>query len=138
MMPSEADVTLKHGAEFRRCLIELDVKGIRRLWQHVSPHLPQPKSDDEALHTLHLARTKVPNLPSHLREYSAAWLKEREGKVAWGVGVSVIAPARRAQRALEVREAMNEAVRDSIKAGVCLETEADEVRNRMAKARDAV
>lgn len=135
---TEAEIQIKHGAEFKRCLRDVDIKGIRRLWQHVSPHLPQPTSDDEALHTIHLARTKMPDLHPKLRAFSEQFCREREGRVAWGVGVSVIATPRHKDHALEVRAAMNEAVTDSIKAGVCLEHEGAEVKRRMMKAKDKV
>lgn len=63
-----------HSAEFRRCLEYLDVEGMRRLWRHVSPHLPQPKDDAEALVTIHHARTQTESIPLKLRAYSHRWL----------------------------------------------------------------
>jgi len=63
-----------HSAEFRRCLDTLDVEGIKRLWEHVSPHLPQPKSDHEALATLHMARTSAESIAHGKRFYSHRWL----------------------------------------------------------------
>ena len=39
---------MNHAAEFRRCLEDLDVKGIQKLWKHVQPNLPQPKNDRDA------------------------------------------------------------------------------------------
>ena len=48
--------------------------GIRRLWQHVSPHLPQPTSDHEALIAIHYARTLAQSFSLRLRAYSHAWL----------------------------------------------------------------
>lgn len=65
-----------HGAEFRRCLMELDVRGARKLWAHVAPHLAT-NSDKEALFTLHLARTGANSIPVKLRVYSDRWLRER-------------------------------------------------------------
>lgn len=70
-------IKLKHAAEFRRCLIELDVTGVRKLWAEVSPHLPQPKSIKETLFTLHMARTEAQSVPLGLRQYSHRWLRER-------------------------------------------------------------
>jgi hypothetical protein len=67
---------MNHADEFRRCLIELDVVGICDLWFHVSPHLPQPKNNDEALATIHYARTQTNSIPMRLR-CSHAWLCER-------------------------------------------------------------
>jgi hypothetical protein len=63
-----------HSAEFRRCLVELDVAGIRALWRHTSPHLAQPKTDAEALVTLHHARTQADSVALKLRAYSHRWL----------------------------------------------------------------
>lgn len=126
-----------HSAEFLRCLVEVDVAGIRRLHPQVFPHLPAPASDDEALYSIHLARASMKRLHPRLRRYSRQWLAERQtGRVAFAVGIAVIAPPRRAQHALIVREAMQDAVCESVKAGVCLDTEADEVKRRMMAARD--
>lgn len=72
-----SDPGLAHAAEFRRCLIELDVRGIMRLWAHVSPHLHQPANEREALYTLHLARSNAQSLPLKARQYSHKWLLER-------------------------------------------------------------
>lgn len=65
---------MRHQDEFARCLATLDVAGIRRLWQHVSPHLPQPRTDSEALFAIHHARTQMDTLALRLRAYSHAWL----------------------------------------------------------------
>jgi hypothetical protein len=66
-----------HSAAFRRCLIELDVIGLCGLWFQVAPGAPQPKNNDEALITLHYARTQAESIPDKLRCYSHAWLSER-------------------------------------------------------------
>ncbi len=68
---------MDHAAEFRRCLEECDVPGIRRLSAHVMPHLPQPKSDAQALVSLHHARTQSAWIRIRLRAYSHRWLIER-------------------------------------------------------------
>ena len=68
---------MDHADAFRRCLIELDVVGICDLWFHVSPHLPQPKNNEEALIMMHYARTETQSIPVRLRCYSHAWLCER-------------------------------------------------------------
>lgn len=132
------DTGLQHAAEFRRCIEQLDVVGVRRLWQHVSPHLPQPKDDREALHTLHLARVRVETLPPKMRQYSQDWLDAETArlKVSCGVGISIEAPIHRRTQAAETRAAMSGAVTDSIKAGIDIDTEAAEVRLRMNKARE--
>lgn len=78
-------------------------------------------------------------LPPRLREYSEAWLKEREtGKIVLGVGIAVYGPPARRAQALETRAAMSEAVLAAIKSGVSLDTEPHEIRRRMMLARDKV
>lgn len=63
-----------HRAEFARCLNELDVKVARKLWLHVFPGLPVPKTDKDMLATLHLARTTSPLADQMKRYYSHRWL----------------------------------------------------------------
>lgn len=65
-----------HSAEFRRCLIELDVDGVMKLWEHIAPHLAI-MSRKEALYTLHMARTDAKSVPLHMRQYSTKWLRDR-------------------------------------------------------------
>ena len=67
---------IRHAKEFRRCLVEIDVDAILRLQAHVSPHLPT-LTRQEALYSIHLARTKMNTLPRHLKTYSQRWLNER-------------------------------------------------------------
>lgn len=63
-----------HEGEMRRCLEQCDVQGIRKLSVHISPHLPQPRTDQEALVALHRARTETNSLAFKLRAYSHRWL----------------------------------------------------------------
>lgn len=67
---------MQHATEFRRCLLEMDVVGIMRLWRHVSPHLPQP-TEAEALIQLHIARCEAKRFPLKAKAYSRAWLAEQ-------------------------------------------------------------
>lgn len=130
------DPAAAHAAEFRRCLVELDVAGIRRLWRATAPHLPQPADDGEALETLHRARAASRTLPARLVDYSRDWLAERETRrVAHAVGIAVAAPPHRAERAEAARQAMEGAVIDAMRAGVDLATEPAEIRRRMMRAR---
>jgi hypothetical protein len=62
--------------DFRRCLEELDVAGVRQLWHFVQPNLPQPATDLEALVTLHVARTQAASIRFRLRAYSHRWLTD--------------------------------------------------------------
>ena len=63
-----------HAAEARRCIRECDVAQMRKLWQHIAPHLPQPKDDVEALTSMHYARTVAEFVPLNGRAYSHRWL----------------------------------------------------------------
>lgn len=73
---TEAEIVVTHGPEFRRCLLELDVPGIRRLWEHCAPHLSQMTAGG-ALYSLHLARTQAKCVPLRMKQYSQRWLNER-------------------------------------------------------------
>lgn len=68
---------LEHSAEMRRCLIECDVAAARKLWHHIAPKAPAPKTDTEALVTIHYARTKSALVNLRLRSYSHHWLIDR-------------------------------------------------------------
>ena len=58
----------------QRCLEAGDVAGVRRLWAHVRPGMPQPKTDREALIILHMARTQSIVCSFAARAYSHRWL----------------------------------------------------------------
>lgn len=131
---------IRHAAEFRRCLIDLDIEGARRLWRHVHPGWDQPTTDYEMLVLLHLARVRAMTIHPLLRDYSKEWLREREtGGYAKAVGVAVknshspVDWLRR--RALNIRDSMQYAVSSSIKAGIDIDSEAFEVKRRMFAAR---
>jgi hypothetical protein len=141
---------MNHADAFRRCLIDLDVVGICDLWFHVSPHLPQPKNNAEALVTLHYARTHAESIPVRLRCYSHAWLCERglpsglpdrlkpraarlyphEVK-AVGVAVKALSAANE-PRARAIEKAMSDAVLECYADGV---TDVELIRGRMNEAR---
>lgn len=142
---------MKFSDDFRRCLIDLDVIGIRRLWQHVSPHLPQPETDAEALASIHIARTQARSVPFRLRAYSHAWLTERNlpshlpdrmkpraermyPKVVGVVGISVRNVAgRRSEYGLAMESAMSEAVLEAYADG---KEEPTFVKARMMEAKE--
>lgn len=89
------------------------------------------------LAVLHLARLESKRVPKHLKDYSKRWLKEREtGRVALAVGISVKASPRRMRQGIAMREAMEDAVLRSVRAGIDLDEEAVEVRRRIMAARD--
>jgi len=114
-------------------MMNLDVGGIRKLWWTVAPGMPQPETDEEALHALHLARTKARFVPPKSREYSQAWLDEKERKtVAHAVGVAVgMETTKYTEPNMEMASEMSGAVAKAHKEGVPLHEDADEVTRRM-------
>src|SRR5262245_14354617 len=68
---------INYSAAVRECLESGDVALMRKLWKHIAPHLPQPRNDEEALITLHMARTGSNTVETKKRMYSHCWLKER-------------------------------------------------------------
>lgn len=131
---------MMHAAEFRRCLLDLDYVAVRQLWQHVCPHLPQPRDDDEALYMLHVARTKAESIPQSKRLYSKQWIAERDRRrIAASVGVSVKASSSwRKVQAQDLQAHLSDVVLDAHKEGVDLDHEAPEVRRRLNQARDRI
>lgn len=57
----------------RRCLVDCDVVQMRKLDQHLMPHLRE-MSDGEVLITIHITRTFSDFIPFRLRAYSHRWL----------------------------------------------------------------
>jgi hypothetical protein len=133
----------EHAAMFRQCLIDIDVKMMRQLWQHVAPHLPQPHSDAECLETIHRARVEMTTLPVSMRDYSSAWLAEHApSRDAFAVGIAVKAasspnPYYR-RRGVYVQHEMSYAVEQALGQGIGLEDPKDaaEVKRRIMLARD--
>jgi hypothetical protein len=66
---------MKHSAEMRRCLVDCDVAQMRKLDQHLMPHLRE-MSDGEVLITIHITRTFSDFIPFRLRAYSHRWLQD--------------------------------------------------------------
>lgn len=147
--PSRAD-PVQHSAEFSRCLVTCDVVGIRRLWKHVAPHLPQPGSDRDALVAIHHARTQAKSISLRLRAYSHRWLLDNGypsglpdelkpraermyPKVVEGVGIAVKAGSALMQPiAPIIRGAMEDVVREAYADG---KTDPVFVKGRMLEAR---
>jgi hypothetical protein len=111
---------------FREALERLDVGLVRKLSAHVMPHLPQAETDEDALISIHIARTAAEWMRFRHRAYSHAWLIERAlpsrlpdrlrpraermypaPVVAVGIAVRNATPV-----ALAIRRAMEEAVLD--------------------------
>jgi len=72
----ESELAIKHGSEFRRCLLECDVGGLIALHRAAYPHLKDIGAS-EALTSLHMARVDAKSMPRKVKAYSTAWLKER-------------------------------------------------------------
>lgn len=135
------------SAEMRRCLVDLDVAAVRKLWKQASPHLPQPETDEQALIQLHAARTGSDAIPLRLRAYSYRWLQERGyptllpdhlkpaaeriyPRIVEGVGIFVHSKYPVVKKA--VTAAMSVAVEDCYANG---DTEPELVKARMQEAR---
>lgn len=66
----------RFSSEFRRCLIDLDVSGMMKLWSHVAPDLAD-QSPKDALIAMHIARCEMKRISLKLKTYSRDWLQER-------------------------------------------------------------
>lgn len=140
--------------DLRRCLETLDVEGARRIWSELAPHLPQPESRDDALVTLHLARTGTESIPLGPRAYSHRWLSDAGlpsnlpdhlrpeaerlyPKISPAVGIAVVARSEETEPlARMIESAMSAAVAEVHADGKILDT--DLVKARMAEARKRV
>ena len=138
--------------EFRRCLEECDTKSFRSISATVSPHLPQPDNDSEALITIHMARTQSESIAFRLRAYSHRWLTDQGlpsqlpdqlkpkaeriyPKIVQAVGISVNMSSPELQPAAKLIEhAMGQAVEDCFANG---DTDPVLVSLRMAEAQKA-
>lgn len=121
-----------------RSILALDISGFRNACFARAPHLPQPESDWQALHVMHLARTHMVHISPQQKRYSEHWLRELQNKtrIAAAVGIAVKASkAENRERAAHVQAAMSEAVVQAVKDGVDIELEVSEVHRRMRIAR---
>lgn len=142
------EAAVAHGAEFRRCLLHCDVKGLMALHRHTSPHLPE-MAVSEATIAMHMARADVTNFPRRVRQYSVDWLQDHgfekvdgqwrrsvdhEAKVfAEAVGISSVrAGGSKGRFNLEVERVMSDAVLNSLAKGV---REPEVQKENMMKAR---
>ena len=114
----------RHEREILRCLLVLDIPGIRKVWKEMAPHLDQPESDWDALRTMHEARIRMLRISPQQKRYSEHWLRELENKtrVAAAVGIAIKPfKAEYAQRAADMRHEMAEAVLLAVREGVNIE-----------------
>lgn len=137
------------NAHFLRCLVELDVAGIRDLWHQVASEFPQPECDEDALFCLHHARTQADSVADTLRCYSHAWLIERAlpsglpdrlkaradrlyPRVVTAVGIAVKSLSGETERARAIEQAMSDAVAECYADGV---RDVRVIKDRMQAAR---
>lgn len=147
-----------HSALFRDYLDRCDIEGVRKLWKHVAPHLPQPHGDFEVQVMIHSARTQAEFLPLKLRAYSHQWMlanglpsqlpehlkpaaERYDFRFAYGVGIAMKTTssgtdpqrALKKQLAREIQTAMGQAVEEAFADG---RTDSDHLRRRMGDAKD--
>lgn len=65
-----------HGA-LQQSLVEGDLRRLRRIDRHMSPHLDELSVEDSEI-CMHMARTVSETCPFKHRAYSHRWLSERE------------------------------------------------------------
>ncbi len=132
---------MHHQREILRCLTVLDIAGMRKVWREMSPHLDQPESDWDALHTMHEARVRMATISPQQKRYSEHWLREHKSKTRVAVAVGIICKSLSkagADRARDVQHEMSEAVRLAVRDGVDIEVEVEETHARMKRARQKV
>ena len=139
--------------ELRRCLEECDIISIRKLWKYISPNLPQPSTDQDALISIHIARTQSSLIPFKKKAYSHKWLLERNfpsmlpddlrpkaermyPRDVEGVGISINTTSSVLRPALSIiRKSMEDAVQECYNDS---KTDVVFVKKRMKEARDRV
>lgn len=135
---------------FRECLLDLDVKKARRVWNATFPDSIPPGDDKTMLATLHMARTTAESLPLKYRAWSHCWLKDNGlpsqlpdhlkpsaermyPREVSSVGVAVMSSLGiKNERAKHIEKAMSDAVAECYADGV---TDVDVIKNRMKEAR---
>lgn len=137
--------------QFRQYLVAADVDGVRRLWAHAFPNMPQaPQRDRDVLIQIHLARTQMVSIPLKLRAYSHRWLLDNGypsmlpddmkpkaeriyPRIAEAVGISVTASNPLFKPvAKSIERAMADAVEDAFASG---RREPEFLKARMNEAR---
>lgn len=120
-------------ADFRRCLDEMDVEGMRQLWRVVGN---DPQSSEHTMIGMHYARTAAASIAFRKRAWSHAWLMERglpsglpdelkpraerlypQAVTAVGISVNSLSGAN-SQLAAAAQQAMSEAVAEMYEDGI--------------------
>ena len=140
-----------HATEFRRYLEQADVTGVRRVWDRVFPHIPQPVPDGHVLMVIHHTRTQSQSIPLRLRAWSHRWLLDHDypsglpdelkpkaermyPRVVEGVGISVSSTSGLLKPVAQaIQGAMSDAVLD---AYADKKTDPVFVKRRMMEARE--
>lgn len=122
---------MRHAAELRAILKDLDIVAMRAFDRVHNPHLPA-QDDDQIRVSMHAARTACESLPFALRAYSHSWLTERGlpsllpdhlkpkaqrlyPVIAVGVGIAVKSRSPHMREAVkEIRIAMEDAVKEAV------------------------
>jgi hypothetical protein len=138
-----------YTGQFRQALEDGDSMMLWKMWQHAMPHLPQPKTLEQAEIIMHRARTEAETITLDKRAYSHAWLLERTlpsglpdhlkakaerlyPRIVEAVGIAVKMPLILKEVGLEIQKAMSDAVENAYADG---NTDPDFIKERMAEAR---
>lgn len=142
---------MSHQDLFRQYLEAANVDGVRRLWEHVHPHLPVPIKDNDVLAAIHIARTQMISIEFKLRAYSHRWLVDNGypsmlpdelkpkaeriyPRIAEAVGIAVAASSPLLKPvAKSIERAMSDAVEEAFASG---RKEPEFVKARMKEAAD--
>lgn len=141
-----------HSATMRDVLATVDVARMRKLWAHISPHLPCPEKDDDVVVAIHMARTQAASIAFRQRAYSHRWLTERGyasqmpdalrpaaermyPRIVEAVGIAVhsSSPLMKPVAGI-IQKAMSDAVEDAFASG---RKDPVFVQNRMREARES-
>lgn len=139
--------------QFRQYLEAVDVEGVRGLWAHVFPNMPQaPVRDSDVVVQIHMARTQMVSIDFRKRAWSHRFLvdngypsllpdelkpraEQMRPRIEEAVGISVMASNPLLKPvAASIQKAMSDAVMDAHADGRISDTAF--VTQRMNEARD--
>ena len=143
-----SELAVKHGAEFLRCLMEGDLRGIMALHRHIAPFAAEMTPAD-ALVSLHIARMEANSIPEQAKRWSRAWLldngyERRDGRwqrtdtkertvFAEAVGISSSSPGgHKTPLNYRIQAAMEDSLLNSLAKGIF---EPQKQKEGMMKAR---
>ena len=143
---------MSHAGQFRQAMEDGDHLQLWRIWAEAMPHLPAPKTEEQAEIVMHRARTEAESMPLAKRAWSHAWLSDRglqsglpdelkpaaeqmRPRVVSAVGIAVRVPEIFRPVGYAVQLAMAEAVEDLHADGADL-SDRPLVHGRMFAARE--